>query len=327
MTRMRAIFLANLMVVIAVSANSVVTLATGCSLGGNCSVQTGLTTWLLAVGPVLLLIAGTLWIGRSAGSPVSDAAAPAHTPLPMSGDVGGSVVAADPIDSVDVEDAGRNRLSRMVAFNNRVADEAASDHVWFDEHVEQGPSLTPADDGAGLADAAVFTDQAQPAEPVFDDCPAKTGPALVAAPAEAFVPHQADNIMWLIDPARPHHLAANAVTGFPWVAGVIHLFVTALASDPHFAGDADAQAEAAAWLEITATLPAVLAIEPDDGQSFVDWANGHIGDKRHLLAPLLGVAMADVRDAAGASPELAAALPAAFRHDDREGPAALALAS
>ncbi len=327
MTRMLAIFLANLAVVIALSANAVVTLATGCSIGGTCSASPSAMTWVLAVVPSLLLIVGTLWIRRSLKSAV------AATPSVVAETEGKPAkikapkvsAAASNAEAATVEDAGRDRLSRVVASNNRSA--LAPLH---DESVDTGTAQQLGEEATDVSDDEQPMDPPVAGQSMVDDEPVAEAepfaPTLVPVPAFDPAASPTDNWMWLVDPARPHHLAPNSVTGFPWIAGVIDLFAAALASDPHFSDDADAQAEAAAWLEITATLPVDLPIEAIDGQAFVDWANSHIGDKGHLLTPLLSAAMSDLRAEAMAAPDLAAALPAAFRQDDGQGPTPLALA-
>lgn len=330
MTRLLVIFLANLAVVIALSANAVVTLATGCSIGGTCSASPSAMTWALAVGPSLLLAIGTLWMWRGAksGAIVINATAesdlseaPTTTAKPAK-----QSSAQVNAEAAIVEDAARNRLSRVVASNSRPAFEPEVEAAEVDTPDEM-PELAsvagtdPVEEPFGEDEApdvtAVDSFDSEP-EPVMAEAELPTAPHIVEPAPPVHPARQPLDWMWLVDPAQPHHIAANAATGFPWIAGTIDLFASTLIDDPHFADDAEVQAEAAAWLEITATLPADMPIEPADGQAFIDWVNSHVGDKGHLLTPLLDETMAILRAEALCDPELAVKLPTVFGQDDDE---------
>lgn len=328
MTRLLLIFLANLAVVIAISANAVVTLATGCSIGGTCSASPSAMTWALAVVPSLLLAIGTLWLWRGAksGAIVINATAESdlsEAPTTTAKPAKQSNAQAN-AEAAIVEDAARNRLSRVVASNSRPAYQPEADEEdALDEMLELAgvPGTDSVVEPLIDEDAPDFAVESfdSAADPVAVEAELPTTPQLVEAAPAAPPLRQPLDWMWLVDPAQPHHIAANAATGFPWIAGTIDLFASTLVDDPHFADDAELQAEAAAWLEITATLPADMAIEPADGQAFIDWVNGHVGDKGHLLTPLLDETMAILRAEALRDPHLAAKLPAAFGQDDDEG--------
>jgi hypothetical protein len=323
MTRMLGVFIANLVVVALLSANAIVTLVTGCSLGGTCGAPLGPFTWALAVVPGLLLLIGTLLVRRSQGKAPP---APAATPDVAAADAAEPV--AEPTLS-DVDSAARDRLSRLVTANRPASVDIADfplDQGQVDDQLHDiaGPTAAAGKAGDG--------EQAPDDEPVACDLGANAQSAhlvTVDEPAALAMPHRraSDDWMWLIDPARPQHLASTAVTGFPWAAAAIDHLVSAIAADPHFADDAHALAEAAAWLEVTASLPCALEIEPVDGQSFVDWANSHVGDKGHFLYPLLSRAMADLRAEAEIDQDLAASIPARLLGTDDGGADPLALAS
>ncbi len=334
MTRMLVIFLANLAVVLALSANAVVTLATGCSIGGTCSGAPSAMTWALAVVPSLLLAVGTAWMWRAAKSGALVVKAPVEADLSevktTKTKTAKPSTAQVNAEAAIVEDSARNRLSRVVASNSRpVFEPQAEDHAAPDEMFE--PADVPSADS--VVEPVVGEDQAdrtvesidEDAYPSVAEVEVPTTPTLVEVAPPAHPVHQPLDWMWLVDPVQPHHIAANAATGFPWVAGTIDLFASTLVDDPHFAHDAEVQAEAAAWLEITATLPADMPIEPADGQAFIDWVNSHVGDKGHLLTPLLDETMAILHAEALRDPLLAAKLPAAFGQDDDEGSFPLAM--
>lgn len=294
------LFAINALILGAVAINALVAIVQSCGVGLTCANAVSPMTWTMAIAPLLVIVGVALRFTPAAIAGLRAEKAERQQDRAIIKQERAAVQAAQA--AVDESAQSRlRRVSRNGDSDEPTGDDGATPEIESEDDEPLAMLVGARDEAAVTAPNPEWRDHDEDDHESEDD---QIGGG-----------EQPDSWGWLWTQGPTPQLRPASETGFPWVAAMISETASAVLDrlSGHPAGEFDAEADA--WLTITAQMPSAQPITGSDGQEFVGWVNDllvhcHMMNIGVSIDALIGSAMMTLSERADDDDALAASLPA-----------------